>query len=85
VGSKNRVAIAGAIARRCEVLLLDEPTALLDPDSQLDGGSSATLSQSGSNCPLGDASLDELNYCDGAFARTRLSGDQESQSALGNV
>ncbi len=33
-GQKQRVAIAGAIARHCEVLLLDEPTALLDPDSQ---------------------------------------------------
>ncbi len=35
-GQKQRVAIAGAIARHCEVLLLDEPTALLDPDSQLE-------------------------------------------------
>ncbi len=35
-GQKQRIAIAGAIARHCEVLLLDEPTALLDPDSQLD-------------------------------------------------
>jgi len=35
-GQKQRVAIAGAIARHCQVLLLDEPTALLDPDSQLE-------------------------------------------------
>ena len=35
-GQKQRVAIAGAIARHCHVLLLDEPTALLDPDSQLE-------------------------------------------------
>ena len=35
-GQKQRVAIAGAIAAHCNVLLLDEPTALLDPDSQLD-------------------------------------------------
>jgi energy-coupling factor transport system ATP-binding protein len=35
-GQKQRVAIAGAIARHCDVLLLDEPTALLDPDSQIE-------------------------------------------------
>ncbi|MEM6836339.1 MAG: energy-coupling factor ABC transporter ATP-binding protein [Cyanobacteria bacterium P01_C01_bin.120] len=35
-GQKQRVAIAGAIARHCEILLLDEPTALLDPDSQIE-------------------------------------------------
>ena len=33
-GQKQRVAIAGEIARHCQVLLLDEPTALLDPDTQ---------------------------------------------------
>ena len=35
-GQKQRIAIAGAIARQCRVLLLDEPTALLDPDTQLE-------------------------------------------------
>ncbi len=35
-GQKQRVAIAGAIARHCGVLLLDEPTALLDPVSQIE-------------------------------------------------
>ena len=33
-GQKHRVAIAGALARQCRLMLLDEPTALLDPDSQ---------------------------------------------------
>ena len=35
-GQKQRIAIAGAIARHCQVLLLDEPTALLDPDTQIE-------------------------------------------------
>lgn len=35
-GQKQRVAVAGALARQSQVLLLDEPTALLDPDSQMD-------------------------------------------------
>ncbi|MDX2271118.1 MAG: energy-coupling factor ABC transporter ATP-binding protein [Cyanobacteriota bacterium] len=35
-GQKQRVAVAGALARHSRVLLLDEPTALLDPDSQLE-------------------------------------------------
>jgi len=68
-GQKQRVAIAGAIARHCEVLLLDEPTALLDPDSQLDLVASVRhLVKSREMTALWVTHrLDELNYCDGAF------------------
>ncbi|MBD2627107.1 energy-coupling factor ABC transporter ATP-binding protein [Trichormus variabilis] len=68
-GQKQRVAIAGAIARHCEVLLLDEPTALLDPDSQLDLVASVRrlVKSRGITALWVTHRLDELNYCDGAF------------------
>ncbi|MEA5620357.1 energy-coupling factor ABC transporter ATP-binding protein [Cronbergia sp. UHCC 0137] len=68
-GQKQRVAIAGAIARHCEVLLLDEPTALLDPDSQLDLVASVRhlVKSRGITALWVTHRLDELNYCDGTF------------------
>lgn len=68
-GQKQRVAIAGAIARQCEILLLDEPTALLDPDSQLDLVASVQrlVKTRGITALWVTHRLDELNYCDGAF------------------
>lgn len=33
-GQKQRVAIAGVLAMRCQIIVLDEPTAVLDPDSR---------------------------------------------------
>lgn len=68
-GQKQRIAIAGAIARHCEVLLLDEPTALLDPESQMDLVARVhTLVKSrGLTALWVTHRLDELNYCDGAF------------------
>jgi len=68
-GQKQRVAIAGAIATRCEVLLLDEPTALLDPDSQLDlvAQVQRLVKERGLTALWVTHRLDELNYCDGAF------------------
>lgn len=68
-GQKQRVAIAGAIARHCEVLLLDEPTALLDPDSQLDlvAQVRSLVKSRGITALWVTHRLDELNYCDGAF------------------
>jgi len=68
-GQKQRVAIAGATARHCEVLLLDEPTALLDPDSQKDLVASVRhlVKSRGMTALWVTHRLEELNYCDGAF------------------
>ncbi len=68
-GQKQRVAIAGAIARHCEVLLLDEPTALLDPESQLDLVQSvqALVKERGITALWVTHRLEELEYCDGAI------------------
>lgn len=68
-GQKQRIAIAGAIARHCEVLLLDEPTALLDPGSQLDlvAQVQRLIKSRGMTALWVTHRLDELDYCDGAF------------------
>jgi energy-coupling factor transport system ATP-binding protein len=62
------VAIAGAIARNCRTLVLDEPTALLDPDSQIDLVSSvqALVKERGLTALWVTHRLEELDYCDGA-------------------
>ena len=68
-GQKQRIAIAGAIARHCEVLLLDEPTALLDPDSQLDlvVQVQRLVKKRGISALWVTHRFNELDYCDGAF------------------
>lgn len=68
-GQKQRVAIAGAIARHCPVLLLDEPTALLDPDSQIDLVLQvrALVKERGLTALWVTHRLIELDYCDRAF------------------
>ncbi|BAU14723.1 polyamine-transporting ATPase [Leptolyngbya sp. NIES-3755] len=68
-GQKQRVAIAGAIARHCDVLLLDEPTALLDPDSQLElvAQVQTLVKKRGITALWVTHRLEELEYCDGAF------------------
>ncbi len=68
-GQKQRIAIAGAIARHCKVLLLDEPTALLDPDSQLDlvAQVQRLVKSRGITALWVTHRFEELDYCDGAF------------------
>lgn len=68
-GQKQRVAIAGAIARHCQVLLLDEPTALLDPDSQLDlvARVRELVKERNLTALWVTHRLDELDYCDQAY------------------
>lgn len=68
-GQKQRIAIAGAISRHCEVLLLDEPTALLDPESQGDlvAQVQRLVKKRGITALWVTHRLEELDYCDGAF------------------
>ncbi|MGF1482448.1 MAG: energy-coupling factor ABC transporter ATP-binding protein [Cyanophyceae cyanobacterium] len=68
-GQKQRIAIAGALARHCRVLLFDEPTALLDPDTQLELVSQVQrlVKSRGLTALWVTHRLDELSYCDGAF------------------
>lgn len=68
-GQKQRIAIAGAIARNCSVLLLDEPTALLDPDTQqeLVQQVRSLVKSRGLTALWVTHRLEELDYCDRAF------------------
>jgi energy-coupling factor transport system ATP-binding protein len=68
-GQKQRIAIAGAIARHCPVLILDEPTALLDPDTQIELVVQVQhlVKNRGITALWVTHRLEELDYCDGAF------------------
>ncbi|MGB0564290.1 MAG: energy-coupling factor ABC transporter ATP-binding protein [Spirulinaceae cyanobacterium] len=68
-GQKQRIAIAGAIARHCQLLILDEPTALLDPDTQIELVKQVQrlVKARGITALWVTHRLDELDYCDGVF------------------
>jgi energy-coupling factor transport system ATP-binding protein len=68
-GQKQRVAIAGAIACKSDIILFDEPTALLDPDAQLELLDTVRklVSESGLTALWVTHRLLELDYCDGAI------------------
>ncbi|NCO76072.1 MAG: energy-coupling factor ABC transporter ATP-binding protein [Cyanobacteria bacterium] len=68
-GQKQRIAIAGAIARHCPVLLLDEPTALLDPDTQIELVIlvQKLVRERGITALWVTHRLEELHYADGYF------------------
>ncbi|WP_269609413.1 ABC transporter ATP-binding protein [Prochlorococcus marinus] len=69
-GQKQRLAIAGAIVSNSNLLLLDEPTALLDPKSQNSVLKVIKKLTSSSADPITAIwvthRLEELNFCDGA-------------------
>lgn len=68
-GQKQRIAIAGAIARNCAAILFDEPTALLDPDTQIELVVQVRnlVQKRGLTALWVTHRLEELDYCDGAF------------------
>ena len=68
-GQKQRIAIAGALARKCKTILFDEPTALLDGDTQIELVQQVKnlVKSRGLTALWVTHRLEELDYCDGAF------------------
>jgi energy-coupling factor transport system ATP-binding protein len=88
-GQKQRIAIAGAIARHCEALLLDEPTALLDTNTQIElvEQVQSLVKARGLTALWVTHRLEELDYCDGAFLldQGRVVASGEPKQLLGQL
>ena len=82
-GQKQRLALAGALASQANLLLLDEPTALLDPNSQRSVLTIVKKLTSSPDRPITvlwiTHRLEELFYCNGA-ARMENGRIEEWQS-----
>ena len=83
-GQKRRVAIAGIVAMRPEVLVLDEPAAGLDPQGRRDifGGIRAYNRETGSTVVIVSHSMEDMaQYCDDvavmAHARLLMTGTRD--------
>ena len=85
-GQKQRVALAGALASESQLLLFDEPTALLDPVSQKSVLEIVQKLCSRSQNPITALwithRLEELDYCDGAAIMEK---GQVGQWVSGNI
>ena len=90
-GQKQRLAIAGALASEATLLLLDEPTALLDPASQQTILATVQQLCHRSNAPLTALwvthRLEELEHADGAamMKNGRIGGWQASHQLRENL
>ena len=73
-GQKRRVAIAGVIAMRPDVLVLDEPAAGLDPRGRREilGGLRALAEETGTTIILVSHSMEDMaHYCDNVVVMNR--------------
>lgn len=91
-GQKRRIAIAGVVAMRPEVLILDEPAAGLDPKGreQIFDGIRTYREKTGSTVMIVSHSMEDMaQYCDDvivlANARVILSGEREEVYAHGDL